>query len=147
MATQSLLPSSLPLERNDSRPASNPAPRPEPFSLRSPSTYVLGFAIMAVVTLAELALDAMDTGFAMEWAILTFVALIAFNVLARLVVHATRATVAWLGDYAQHAAQTRADAQLLELAGRDPRVLNEILAAQGRANAVRTNVRLRAGAL
>ena len=147
MASQSLLPSNVLLERSGDQPAASRTARPDRFSLSSPSTYVLGFAIMAAVTLTERALDAVDIGFALEWAILTFVALVAFSLLARVTVRATRAAQAWIGDYAQHAARTRADLQLLELARRDPRVMNEILAAQGRAEAVRTNVRLRAGAL
>lgn len=147
MATRSLFPPPAQLEPSVNPPATRGAVRPQPFALTSPSTYVLGFAIMTVVTLTERALDGADIGFALEWAILTFVALLSFNLLARVIIHATRASQAWIADYARHAAKTRADVQLLELARRDPRVMNEILAAQGRAEAVRTNVRLRAGTL
>jgi hypothetical protein len=147
MATPSLLPSRLPLESDRKQPAHRHAARPDRFSPSSPSTYVLGVAIMAVVTLTERALDGANTGFALEWAILTFVALVTFGLLAQIISRATRATMTWLGDYAQHAAKTRADVRLLEMARRDPRVMNEILAAQGRAEAVRTNVRLRAATL
>ena len=45
------------------------------FSAKRLPTYVLGITIMAVVTATERALDAVETGFAFEWAILTVVAL------------------------------------------------------------------------
>lgn len=147
MATQSLLPSGLGVTQGNESSAAGPAPRSDRFSPSSPSTWVLGVAIMAVVTLTERALDSVHTSFALEWAILTVVALVTFGLLARITTRATRATVAWIGDYAMHAAQTRADVQLLELARRDPGVMREILAAQGRADAVRANLRLRAGVL
>ncbi len=102
------------------------------FSAKRLPTYVLGLTIMAVVTMTERALDAAETGFALEWAVLTVVALATFGLLARVVIRGTRATQAWFADYAKHARQTRADVKLWTTARRDPRVMNDILAAQGR---------------
>jgi hypothetical protein len=104
------------------------------FSAKRLPTYVLGLTIMAVVTMTERALDATQTGFALEWALLTVVALATFGLLARVVVRSTRATQAWFADYAKHARQTRADVKLWATARRDPRVMNDILAAQGRGD-------------
>ena len=112
------------------------------FSAKRLPTYVLGVAIMAVVTATERTLDAVQTGFAFEWAILTLVALTTFGLLARVIVKGTRATQVWLADYAKHARQTRADVKLWETARRDPRVMNEILAAQGRSEQFVPEVRL-----
>lgn len=104
------------------------------FSAKRLPTYVLGITIMAVVTATERALDAVETGFAFEWAILTVVALTTFGLLARVIIRSTRATQAWMANYAKRARQTRSDANLWATACRDPRVMNEILAAQGRAD-------------
>jgi len=101
------------------------------FSARQVPTYVLGLAIMAVVTATERALDAVQTGFAFEWAVLTIVALLTFGLLARVTVRGTRAAQTWFADYTKHARQTRSDVKLWDTARRDPRVMNEILAAQG----------------
>ena len=100
------------------------------FSAKQVPTYVLGITIMAVVTLTERALDSVGTGFAAEWAALTMVALVTFGLLAKFVVRRTRAAQAWFADYAKCARQTRADVKLWETAKRDPRVMNDILAAQ-----------------
>ena len=104
------------------------------FSAKRLPTYVLGVTIMAVVTMTERALDAAQTGFAFEWAVLTVVALATFGLLARVVVRGTRATQRWFADYSKHAQQTRADVKMWATARRDPRVMNDILAAQGRAD-------------
>ena len=104
------------------------------FSAKRVPTYVLGFTIMAVVTATERALNAVDTGFAFEWAILTVVALTTFGLLAKAIVRATRATQSWFADYAKAARQTRSDAKLWDTARRDSRVMNEIMAAQGRSD-------------
>lgn len=106
------------------------------FSAQRLPTYVLGVTIMAVVTMTERALDAAETGFALEWAVLTVVALVSFGLLARVVIRGTRATQSWFADYANHARQTRADVKLWATARRDPRVMNDILAAQGRADSM-----------
>lgn len=106
------------------------------FSAKQLPTYVLGVTIMAVVTLTERALDAVDTGFALEWAALSVVALVSFGLLANGIVRGTRAAQIWLADYARHARQTRADVELWATARRDPRVMNDILAAQGRSESL-----------
>jgi len=106
------------------------------FAAKRLPTYVLGVTIMAVVTMTERALDAVQTGFAVEWAVLTFVALVTFGLLARVILRGTRATQIWFADYAKHARQTRADVKLWDTARRDPRVMNDILAAQGRADSM-----------
>ncbi len=104
------------------------------FSAKRLPTYVLGVAIMAVVTMAERALDAAQTGFAFEWAVLTVVALATFGLLAGLIIRSTRAAQSWFADYSKHAEQTRADVKMWAAARRDPRVMNDIIAAQGHAD-------------
>ena len=104
------------------------------FSAKRLPTYVLGVTIMAVVTATERALNAVDTGFALEWVILTVVALTTFGLLARTIVRGTRAAQNWLADCAKAARQTRADVKMWDTARRDPRVMNDILSAQGRAD-------------
>ena len=103
------------------------------FSATRVPTYVLGVTIMAVVTATERALNAVETGFAFEWAILTVVALTTFGLLA-MIVRATRATQSWLADYAKAARQTRSDNKMWDTARRDSRMMNEIMAAQGRSD-------------
>ena len=105
----------------------------EIFSAKRLPTYVLGVTVMAVVTATERALNAVDTGFAFEWAILTVVALTTFGLFARAIVRGTRATQSWFTAYAKRARQARSDEKLWATACRDPRVMNEILAAQGRS--------------
>jgi hypothetical protein len=106
----------------------------EIFSAKHVPTYVLGVTIMAVVTLTERALDTVETGFALEWAALSVVALVTFGLAANGIRRLTRSTQAWFADYAKHARQTRADVKMWQTARRDPRVMNDILAAQGRAD-------------
>jgi hypothetical protein len=118
-----------------------------PFTGKNLPTLVLGLTIMAVVTLTQRAIDSAETGFALEWAMLTVVALVTFGLCARVIRRGTRAVQAWCADYAIHAQKTRADVKLWETARQDPRVMHEILAAQGRAVVISKNVRLRAGSL
>ncbi len=106
----------------------------EIFAAKRLPTYVLGVTIMAVVTATERALNSVETGFAVEWAILTVVALSTFGLLARATVRATRATQSWLETYAKRVRQTRSDNKLWATACRDPRVMNDILSAQGRSD-------------
>ena len=103
------------------------------FSAKQLPTYVLGLTIMAVVTLTERALDAANTGFALEWAALSVVALATFGLLANGVVRSTRSTQSWIANYAKQAKAARADVKLWATAQNDPRVMNDILAAQGRS--------------
>ncbi len=103
------------------------------FSAKQVPTIVLGVAIMAVVTLTERAIDAIDTGFALEWAALSVVALATFGLLSNAVVRGTQSVQSWFTQRTQRAKATRADVQLWATAKSDPRVMNDILAAQGRA--------------
>ncbi len=131
--TSTHLPTHGGLERVIERAAATRSVIAHIFSAKQLPTYLLGITIMAVVTLTERALDSVGTGFATEWAALSVVALVTFGLLAKFVVRSTRATQAWFADYAKVARQTRADVTLWETAKRDPRVMNDILAAQGRA--------------
>ena len=117
------------------------------FSSRNLPTWVLTVTIMGIVTAVERVLDAVDTGIALEWIILTVVALLTFALSARVLVRATRAAQAWFDDYAAHAVRTRADVKSLEVARRDPPLASEMVAAQARADAILKNYRLRAGSL
>jgi hypothetical protein len=103
------------------------------FSGQHVPTYVLGLTVMAVVTLTERALDAVDTGFASEWVALSVVALATFGLLANAVTSGTRAAQAWFGQYVARARNRRADEALWATAQNDRRVMNDILAAQGYA--------------
>jgi len=109
----------------------------EIFSAKRLPTYVLGVTIMAVVTATERALDAVSTGFALEWAILSAVALLTFGLLAGVILRGTKASQGWLATRAAAARAERADRTLWNTALRDPRVMNDILVAQGRADALR----------
>lgn len=133
MATPSNFPTHGGLERVIERADATRSVFSHIFSARNLPTYVLGLTIMAVVTLTERALDAVETGFALEWAVLTFVSLVTFGLLARVIMRSTREAQSWYAAHAERARKTRADMKLWETARRDPRVMNEILAAQGRA--------------
>ena len=104
------------------------------FSAKRLPTYVLGVTVMAVVTATERAMNAVDTGFAFEWAILTVVALTTFGLLAKAIVRGTRATQSRFADYTKAARQARSDNKMWDTARRDPRVMNDIMAAQGRSD-------------
>ena len=131
MAIPSNIPTQGGLERVIERADATRSVFSDIFSARNVPTYVLGLIVMAVVTFTERALDAVETGFALEWAVLTLVALVSFGLLAGVTVRSTRAAQAWFAGYAARARQTRADTKLWATARRDPRVMNEILAAQG----------------
>ena len=102
------------------------------FSAKQLPTYVLGIAIMAVVTLTERALDAVNAGFAFEWLVLSGVALASFGLLSSVIVRGTRAAQSRFAAYAARAKTERADMKLWATAQSDPRVMNDLLAAQGR---------------
>ena len=136
MTTFSHIPTHGGLERVIERAAVTQSVFSSIFSARQIPTYVLGLTIMAVVTLTERALDAVDTGFALEWAALSVVALATFGLMAKAIVRGTLATQAWLAGYNQRARQARSDNKFWASAQRDPRVMNDILAAQGRSDAL-----------
>lgn len=102
------------------------------FSAKHVPTYILAATIMAVITAVERTLDAVQLGFTFEWAALTFVALLAFGLLANAVVRSTRASQNWYAEYTERTQQLRADARLWAEARRDPRIMSDIVAAQGR---------------
>ena len=103
------------------------------FSAKQLPTYILGLAVMAVVTLTERTMDAVSTGFALEWAVLSGVALATFGLLANGIGSGTRATQTWFANYAKQSRAARADVKLWATAQSDHRVMNDILAAQGRS--------------
>ena len=105
------------------------------FSAKQLPTYVLGITIMAVVTLTERAMDAINTSFAMEWVALSAVALSTFGLLANGIERGTRSMQTWLANFAKPARDDRADQKLWATAQNDPRVMNDILAARGRSQA------------
>ena len=86
----------------------------------------------------------LDDGFALEWIVVWAIALIAIVVFAKGVYAAS----GWLLAASRRAAADRRlrrqDAQLMELAHHDPRVLAEIRAAQWRAEAAKDAARERA---
>ena len=103
------------------------------FSAKQLPTIVLGVTVMAVVTLTERAMDAVNTGFAVEWAALSAVALATFGLLANGIVRGTQSAQSWFAQHAKRAKDARADVDLWTTAQSDPRVMNDILTAQGRA--------------
>jgi hypothetical protein len=102
--------------------------------------YVLGLTIMAVVTLAERALDGTGSGFAFEWIALSAVALLTFVLAADAIGSLTRraqvgirAIVLMLSSAIDRVRKARADEKLWAVAAHDPRVMNDILWARGRS--------------
>jgi hypothetical protein len=104
------------------------------FSAKQLPTCALSLTIMAVVTATERAMDAIDTGFAFEWIVLSVVAMATFGLLANTVTTATQAALARFTEYAARSRQARADETLWATALTDPRVMNDILAAQGHSD-------------
>lgn len=92
----------------------------------------VGLSVMAVVTITERALDAISTGFAVEWVLLSAVALITFATVGRAVAKATVAVRTWLNEYFAELRSVRAEVELLRLAKGDRRVMDEIRAARDR---------------
>lgn len=116
-----------------------------PLAAKNLPTVVLGVSIMAVVTAVERALDAFDTGFALEWSLLTLVALATFGLCADGIRRATKSAQLWWADYGVHAQQTRDDVNHLLAARQNTRLAAEMSAAQPRAALVTKHYRLRAG--
>lgn len=134
MATHTHLPTHGGLERVIERSETVKGVLFDTFSAKHLPKLVTGIAIMAVVTATERALDAVDTGFAYEWAILSVVALLSFVLLARSLHVATRVGQHWLAKRAALRRQRRADQKLWAFAKQDPRIMNELLVAEGRAD-------------
>lgn len=134
MATHTPLPTHGGLERVIERSETVKGVLTNIFAAKHLPKLVTGIAIMAVVTVTERALDAVNTGFAYEWAILSVVALLSFVLLARTVHVATRASQQWFAGRGALRRQRRADQKLWAFGKHDPRVMNELLVAQGRAD-------------
>ncbi len=92
---------------------------------------VIAVGTMAAVTAAERAMDASPTGFTAELIVLGVVAALAYFTLRAIVIPALRAVArAWrtLEAYEIHSQE---EMRFLEIARRDPRIMNDLLAAQG----------------
>ena len=96
------------------------------------SNVILGLLVMAAVTLTERMLDPTKTSFALEWAVLSVVALVTFTLLAKVVFRMTASARAWLAFYIAEARETRAEQELIWLAKGDRRVMDDIRAARDR---------------
>jgi hypothetical protein len=131
--TTSHIPTHGGLERVIERAAATRSVIHSVFSAKQLPTYALGLTIMAVVTVTERAMDAIDTGFAFEWIVLSVVALATFGLLASAVTNGTRAGQVRFEQYAARSQRARHDEALWATAQSDPRVMNDILAAQGRS--------------
>ena len=96
------------------------------------SNVILVLLVMAAVTLTERMLDPTKTSFALEWAVLSLVAMVTFTLLANVVFRITSSARAWLVFYIAEARETRAEQELVWLAKGDRRVLDDIRAARDR---------------
>jgi hypothetical protein len=94
--------------------------------------FIVGLVVMAVVTMAERALDSASTGFAFEWVVLSAVALITFAMLGKIVARGTAAIRAWSVAYLANVRAARAEQDLIWLAKGDRRVMEDIRAARDR---------------
>jgi hypothetical protein len=97
---------------------------------------VLAAITMAVVTLTERALDAVKTGFVLEWVVLSGVALLTVLLLANVVKVSLDASTVWISEALQNAKAARAETKMWQLAKFDARVMAEIRHAQSRAERV-----------
>ena len=93
---------------------------------------VVGVSVMAVVTMTERALDSVSTGFALEWVLLSAVALITFATMGGAVAKATVSVRTWLNDYFAELRNVRAEVELFRLAKGDRRVMDDLRAARDR---------------
>ncbi len=96
------------------------------------SNVILGLLVMAAVTLTERMLEPSNTSFALEWAVLSLVALVTFALLAKVVFRMTASVRTWLAFYIAEAREARAEEQLFSLAKGDRRVMDDIRAARDR---------------
>ena len=96
------------------------------------SNVILVLLVMAAVTLAERMLDPTKTSFALEWAMLSLVALVTFTLLANIVFRMTSSARTGLAFYIAKAREARAEEQLIGLAKGDRRVMDDIRAARDR---------------
>ncbi len=94
--------------------------------------FIVGLVVMAVVTMAERALDSVSTGFAFEWIALSAVALITFAMLGKIVARGTAVARGWFLAHLIASREARAEENLLWLAKGDRRVVEDIRAARDR---------------
>jgi MFS superfamily sulfate permease-like transporter len=93
---------------------------------------IVGLSVMAVVTMTERALDSVSTGFAIEWILLSAVALITFATVGRAIARATIFARAWFAEYFAELRSVRAEVELFTLAKGDRRVMEDIRTARDR---------------
>jgi hypothetical protein len=98
---------------------------------RTVGTGLIAVGTMAAVTFAERALDAAHAGFTAEMIILSTVAVLAFVALRAFVIPALRLCSRSLRSYKAYARRSTEEANFFESARRDPRIMNDLLAAQG----------------
>jgi hypothetical protein len=99
---------------------------------RTVGTGLIAVGTMAAVTVAERALDASHAGFTAELIILSAVAVLAFVALRAFVIPALRLCSRALRGYKAYALRSAEETKFFESARRDPRIMNDLLAAQGR---------------
>jgi hypothetical protein len=92
---------------------------------------IVGVGTMAAITFAERMLDQAHTGFAAEMVILSAVAVLAYVALRAFVVPALRLVVRGARSVNASLARQAEEERFMEVARRDPRVMNDLLAAKG----------------
>jgi hypothetical protein len=93
---------------------------------------LIAVGTMAAVTAAERAMDASPTGFTAELIVLGVVAALAYFSLRAIVIPALRAVAQAWRSLEAYDVQSQEEMRFLEIARRDPRIMNDLLAAQGR---------------
>jgi hypothetical protein len=92
---------------------------------------VVGIGTMAAITLAERTLDQSHAGFTAELVILSVVAVLAYVALRSFVVPALRVASSGLRTLSARLKRQAEEEKFMESARRDPRIMNDLLAAQG----------------
>jgi hypothetical protein len=92
---------------------------------------VVGVGTMAAITFAERMLDQAHTGFAAEMVILSAVAVLAYVALRAFVVPALRLVTRGFRAISANVKRQAEEDRFIELARRDPRIMNDLLAAKG----------------
>ncbi len=101
---------------------------------RSLATLLLAAVVASLLVVADQVVDQWADGqWLAVWMALWVVAFSALVLAAPLTRALARQTIAWLDAQAARRARDRADARLLALAARDPRVMADLQAAQTRA--------------
>lgn len=101
---------------------------------RSLATMLLAAMVAALVVVADQLVDTWADGHLLAaWMVLWLIGFAAMALLAGTARKAAMKAVAALDAWSQRVARQRADARLMELAQRDPRVMADLQAAIGRA--------------